>query len=69
VWKRVRLIKRGAVVFVVIKGSTIKRFLLLDMVAGTGIYFALKLVYSSLIIASAGSFIGTAALKKIGKDS
>ncbi|MHA7963809.1 hypothetical protein ACX93W_06655 [Paenibacillus sp. CAU 1782] len=59
--------KQGRVVFLVVKGSTIKKFLIVDLIAGTGIYYVLKIVYSSVIIASAGSFIGTATLKKIGK--
>ncbi|KGE16614.1 hypothetical protein [Paenibacillus wynnii] len=59
-----KLKKRSKIVFYVIKGSTIKKFLILDLVTGTGIYYALKLIYSSVLIATAGSVIGTEGINE-----
>lgn len=59
--------KQSKYVFYVIKGSTIKKFILLDLVTGTGIYYVLKILYSSMLIASVGSMVGTEGIKKYKK--
>ncbi|MFD6209509.1 MULTISPECIES: hypothetical protein [unclassified Peribacillus] len=59
--------KNNSIVFYVIKGSTIKKFLILDLVVGTGIYFAVKFISSSLLMASLASIIGTEGIKKAPK--
>ncbi|WP_373921318.1 hypothetical protein [Peribacillus muralis] len=59
--------KDNRIVFYVITGSTIKRFFLLDLIVGTGIYFTVKFISSSVLIASIGSFIGTEGIKKAPK--
>ncbi|AOZ90902.1 hypothetical protein PNBC_02625 [Paenibacillus crassostreae] len=59
--------KQNQFVFYTIKGSTIKKFLILDLVTGSVIYFAVKIIYSSILIATVGSIIGTEGIKKISK--
>ncbi|MDO7486889.1 hypothetical protein Q5O89_15890 [Peribacillus frigoritolerans] len=55
------------IVIYIIKGSTIKRFLILDLIIGSGIFYVVKFISSSIIIASASSFIGTEGIKKAPK--
>jgi len=55
---------QNKIVFCTIKGSTIKKFLIIDLITGTGIYYVLKVICSSLIISSIGSFIGAEGIKK-----
>ncbi len=59
--------KDNRIVFLVIKGSTIKKNFLLDLIVGTGIYFTIKYMSSSVLVASIGSFIGTEGIKKAPK--
>ncbi|WP_285768431.1 hypothetical protein [Peribacillus sp. SI8-4] len=59
--------KDTQIVFYVIKGSAIKKFLVLDLIVGTGIYFTIKIISSSIIMASVGSFIGTEGIKQAPK--
>nr|WP_228467359.1 hypothetical protein [Brevibacillus sp. JNUCC-41] len=54
-------------VIYVVKGSTIKRFLILDLIIGSGIFYVVKFISSSLLIASASSLIGTEGIKKAPK--
>lgn len=51
-------------VFYTIKVTKLKRFLLLDMMAGTGIYFTVKVVTASVVAGMVGSVIGTEGLKR-----
>ncbi|MFB4212617.1 hypothetical protein ACE1TH_11970 [Shouchella sp. JSM 1781072] len=51
-------------VFYTIKVTKLKRFLLLDMVAGTGIYFTVKVVTASVVAGMVGSVIGTEGIKR-----
>ncbi|MFS0785278.1 hypothetical protein ABC345_02720 [Shouchella sp. 1P09AA] len=51
-------------VFYTIKVTKLKRFLLLDMVAGTGIYFTVKVVTASVVAGMVGSVIGTEGMKR-----
>lgn len=62
-----KLQKQNQIVFYTIKGSTIKKFLILDLFAGSVIYFTVKIIYSSVFIATLGSVIGTEGIKQISK--
>ncbi|CAI6034691.1 hypothetical protein [Cohnella sp. JJ-181] len=64
--RRVRKKEPKLYVFI-IKGSTVKKFILIDILLGTGFYYAIKLVYASAIVATAGSVIGTEGIKRIRK--
>lgn len=57
--------KQNQFVFYTINGSALKTFFILDLVTGTGIYYAVKIISSSVIIAMVGSMIGTKGIKKI----
>lgn len=57
--------KQNSVVFYTIKGSTIKKFVLLDCLTGTGLYFAIKLVTSSVLIGMVGCIVGTEGIKRV----
>ncbi|WP_379114392.1 hypothetical protein [Paenibacillus sepulcri] len=58
-------INKKLIVFYTIKGSTIKKIIIFDIFVGTGIYYLLKIVISSTIIATIGSLIGTEGAKKL----
>ncbi|OAS19343.1 hypothetical protein A8708_26815 [Paenibacillus oryzisoli] len=51
--------------FYTVKGSTIKRVILLDILLGTVMYYVVDMVASSTIIAMIGSFIGTEGVKRL----
>lgn len=59
--------KNNQIVIYIIKGSTIKRFLILDLIIGSGIFYVVKFISSSILIASVSSFIGTEGIKKAPK--
>ncbi|MEY9866451.1 hypothetical protein ABIE66_001830 [Peribacillus sp. B2I2] len=59
--------KNNQIVIYIIKGSTIKKFLILDLIIGSGIFYVVKFISSSVIIASVSSFIGTEGIKKAPK--
>ncbi|UVI33246.1 hypothetical protein [Paenibacillus spongiae] len=59
--------KNSQFVVYIIKGSTIKRFLILDLIVGTGIFYVVKFVLSSVLIASVGSIVGTEGIKRAPK--
>ena len=50
-----RLLRHNHVFFYVIRGKTVKKMVLIDFLLGTGVYYGIKLISSSLIIASIGS--------------
>ncbi|OLS34705.1 hypothetical protein BTR25_21170 [Bacillus sp. MRMR6] len=56
---------KNQVVFCTIKGSTIKKFLILDCLTGTSVYFALKIITSSILIGMLGSIACTETIKKV----
>ncbi|KKI91219.1 hypothetical protein WQ54_15980 [Bacillus sp. SA1-12] len=60
-----RIKKRNRVIFQSIKGSTITKFLIIDCIICTGIYYAINLFTSSVLIGIAGSLIGTEGIKKV----
>lgn len=57
--------KQNKVVFCTIKGSTIKKFLILDCITGTGIYYAFKIISSSVLVGFLGSIVCTEGLKRL----
>ena len=59
--------KQNQFVVYIIKGSTIKKFLILDLATGSIIYWMVKIIYSSMLLASVGSIIGTEGIKMISK--
>lgn len=60
-----KLKKQQPFVFYTIKGSTIKKFLILDCITGTGLYYALKIYSSSVVIGILGSMVGVEGVRKI----
>lgn len=54
-------------VIYIIKGSTIKTFFILDLVVGTGIFYVVKFVCSSVLVATVGCIIGTEGMKRSPK--
>jgi hypothetical protein len=57
--------KQNQVVFYTIKGSTIKKFLILDCITGTGIFYALKIISSSFLVGFFGSIACTEGIKRL----
>lgn len=57
--------KKSNVVFYTIRGSTIKKFILLDCITGTGVYYALKIITSSVLIGVVGSIVCTEGMKRL----
>ncbi|MBD3109236.1 hypothetical protein IEO70_12855 [Bacillus sp. AGMB 02131] len=59
--------KQNQVVFytIKIKGSTIKKFIILDCIASMGIYFLFKWISASILIGVIGSIVGTHGIKKV----
>lgn len=55
---------KQAVVFVAIPLTEIKKFILIDLIAGTALYFAIKFPFHSLIAASAGSMFGPMIIRQ-----
>ncbi|KQU63449.1 hypothetical protein ASG66_03315 [Bacillus sp. Leaf406] len=53
------------VIFYAIHGSSIKRFLLLDCLAGTGFYYMGKVMSSSAYVGVAASVICTEGIKRM----
>ncbi|MBB3070002.1 hypothetical protein FHS14_002997 [Paenibacillus baekrokdamisoli] len=51
-------------VMVVIPLSTIKKFIIIDLLAGTAIFHMLKMPLHSFLAASAGSMVGTILIKQ-----
>lgn len=56
--------KNHNVVFYTIRGSTIKKFIILDCITGTGIYYALKIITSSILVGVVGSMVCTGGIKR-----
>jgi hypothetical protein len=50
--------KRQAFVFVVITMSEVRKFVAIDLIGGTVLYYALNFSFHSIIAATAGSTIG-----------
>ncbi|MCE4051556.1 MULTISPECIES: hypothetical protein [Bacillaceae] len=60
--------KEQVFLVVVIEGSVIKRIMILDIIVGSGIYYALQWMCSSIIISMIGSMVGTEGIKKVQKQ-
>jgi hypothetical protein len=56
---------QNQVIFYSIKASTIKKYLILDFIAGTGIYYVFKILSSSVLVGILGSIICTEGIKKL----
>lgn len=57
--------KQNQVVFYTINGSTIKKFLILDCITGTGIYYAFKIISSSVLVGVLGCIVCTEGIKRL----
>jgi hypothetical protein len=57
--------KQNQVVFYTIKGSTIKKFLILDCLTGTGIFYAFKILSSSILVGFLGSLVCIEGIKRL----
>ncbi|WP_369899787.1 hypothetical protein [Bacillus manliponensis] len=59
--------KSNQVVFhtIKVKKSTIKNFIIIDLITGTSIYWIAKFIFSSSIIAIISSAVGSEGIKKI----
>ncbi|WP_157076920.1 hypothetical protein [Halalkalibacter krulwichiae] len=57
--------QRETFVFYTIKSAAISSFVMIDLVAGSGIYYALYFLSSSMIVAMAGSAVGIYGVKKL----
>ena len=56
---------QNQVVFYTIEAAAIKKFLLLDVITGTGAYYAFKMISSSVLIGILGSIVCTEGIKRI----
>ena len=52
-------------IIIFLKRSTIKRVILFDFILGTGIYYVVTMISSSMLIATIGSLIGTEGAKRV----
>ena len=59
--------EQNQAVFYSIEGSFIKRFLIIDIVMGSGIFYAVKIISTSVLIGMAASVMGTEGMKRIPK--
>lgn len=59
--------KTNQVIFCTIKGSTIKKFLIIECITGMGMYYAIKIISSSVLIGVIGSIAGTETIKRVSK--
>ncbi|RCX23771.1 hypothetical protein DFP94_1011373 [Fontibacillus phaseoli] len=58
-----RLLRGNKVLICTIKGKTIKNLVLIDLLLGTGMFFVIKIIGSSIIIASIGSMACSEGVK------
>ncbi|MGV3464881.1 MAG: hypothetical protein ACO1OT_06260 [Heyndrickxia sp.] len=56
---------QNRVVFYTIRGSTIKKFLILDCITGTVIYYLFKIISSSGFVGVLGSIVCTECIKRL----
>lgn len=54
-------------IMVTIKGSTLVSIFLIDMCLGTTIYYGVKIIFSSVLLAVIGSVIVTEGIKMLRK--
>ncbi|WP_410768853.1 hypothetical protein [Fontibacillus sp. BL9] len=58
-----RILRGNKVLIYTVKGKTIKNLVLIDLLLGTGIYFVIKIIGSSIIFASIGSMVCSEGVK------
>lgn len=58
---------RKRYVFVTIRLSEVKKFVMIDLIGGTALYYALKFPLHSVILASAGSMVGPMIFRRTYK--
>ncbi len=60
------VMKRGnQVVFYVITRSTIKKFIILDCIAGSSIFYTFKFISSSVVVGLLVSYVCTEGMKRL----
>ncbi|MFC5734546.1 hypothetical protein [Cytobacillus gottheilii] len=59
-----KMFKNSNVLFVVVPFSEVKRFLILEMGVGTGVYYAFEAVFSSILVSMTGTMAITEGLKR-----
>ncbi|MGG0261744.1 hypothetical protein ABEY48_16300 [Bacillus mycoides] len=52
-------------IFHVVQISAIKRFIIIDIIAGTGIYWTVNFISSNALLAIISCFFGTKKMKKM----
>ncbi|MDU4698244.1 MAG: hypothetical protein E6Y08_20740 [Paenibacillus sp.] len=57
--------KQRPFIFVTIRASTIRKIIILDFIAGTGLYYLIKLATASVLLGTMGSAVGTEVMKRI----
>lgn len=57
--------KQRPFIFVTIRASTIRKIVILDFIAGTGLYYLIKLATASVLLGTMGSAVGTEVMKRI----
>lgn len=62
-------IHQPKMIFIAIEKSTLQKFLLIDIIIGSGLYYIIKLISSSLLIATIGSMAGTEGIKTINRPA
>jgi hypothetical protein len=60
-----RIKKHNKVVFYIIKGSTIIKFIIIDCITSTSLYYLIKLITSSILIGLVGSIVGIEGIKRV----
>jgi hypothetical protein len=55
-------------IFIAIEKSTLQKILLIDIVIGSGLYYIIKIISSSLLIATIASMAGTEGIKTINRS-
>jgi hypothetical protein len=56
-------IHQPKMIFIAIEKSTLQKILLIDIIIGSGLYAIIKLISSSLLLATIGSLAGTEGIK------
>lgn len=56
-------------IFITIEKSTLQKFVLIDLVIGSGLYYIIKLISCSLLLATIGSMAGTEGIKTIHRPA
>jgi hypothetical protein len=56
-------------IFIAIEKSTLQKILLIDIIIGSGLYYIIKIISSSLLIATIASMAGTEGIKTINRSA